>query len=138
VKFISAVLVLCMLAPSVAAQEADEVCLPGAAHRLVLADLNELKLLRPRVTLLEQKLSIQAENVADLRAARDFAVQAKEESQAATRAQVRLTRKAREESPSARARWQSRCGAQVNCGETSSSVSRAACGSASTTRCDAR
>jgi hypothetical protein len=97
VKFISAVLVLCMLAPSVAAQEADEVCLPVAAHRLVLADLNELKLLRPRVTLLEQKLSIQAENVADLRAARDFAVQAKEESQAATRAQVRLTRKAREE-----------------------------------------
>ena len=95
-KFISLTLVLCVFAPSVAAQESD-VCLPVEAHRLILADLGELKLLRPRVTLLEQKLAVQAENIADLKMARDFAVGAKEESQKATRAQVRLTREAREE-----------------------------------------
>ena len=97
-KLICLTLVFCLLAPSAAAaQDAEQVCLPVEAHRLVLADLKELPPLRERVTLLDQKLSIQAENITDLKTARDFAVQAKEESQKAHAAQVKLTREAREE-----------------------------------------
>ena len=102
---ILALAIVSLPAASAHAQEAEpEVCLPASAHRLVLADLYELKGtpekpggVRLRVKLLEQKLSLQDGLMADLKLSRDLAIEAKESAAGANTAFARRAREAEED-----------------------------------------
>jgi hypothetical protein len=72
----------------------EGVWLPLEAHRLILADLRALPDIRKRVTLLEQKLTLQKANLTDLRIGNAIAAQAKNEAKAALGAAVRGKREA--------------------------------------------
>lgn len=97
--------VLTLWLPAVAAgQDANsDVCLPLEAHQAILADLRELRGdgspgagLRGRVGLLDEKLTLQTAQLADLRLAEGLAVQAKQAAMAALTAAVRGQREAEE------------------------------------------
>lgn len=85
------------------AQEADEICLPLETHRAILADLRELhgdgssdSGLRAHVKLLDNKLMMQAEQMADLRLAERLAASAKDAASQALLAAERGRREAEE------------------------------------------
>lgn len=73
-----------------------QVCLPLLAHQNIIVDLRELKPCRKRVRLLEDKLQLQVEQIADLALAQGLAVQAQETATTALTAAVRGKREAEE------------------------------------------
>lgn len=76
--------------------KAGQICLPLLAHQNIIADLRELKPCRGRVKLLEDKLTLQADQIADLELAQGLAVQGQELATGALTAAVRGKREAEE------------------------------------------
>lgn len=65
-------------------------------HRLILADVSQLPVLKQRVSLLDRKLALESAQIADLRLSVDLAVQSRDQAVGAVEAAVRGRREAEE------------------------------------------